>query len=384
MKKRWAMGLLCCLLLFQLAFPAKAAGSVYFVAAEESVLPVTDATMPFWANGYLYVPASVFTNLGISVINNTAKKMTVLEKDRRAMLFDWAKGTAQDSSGSLFTPGVIQSGGLVFVPASTVANFFGLQYSVTDVTNGYLVWLRSPDFGMSAKDFANAATYNMEERYNAYNRDATSSTTPNIPVTPSAPTRGARIHLCLEADQRTSGLLDALDRANGWATFYCTPDFLESNGELLRRMAASGHAVGILAESGEDTAEQLRRGNEALYRATLGKTRLAYVPDAEETELQALEEVGWRCLTPSIDRADYKLESSSNASTLMKRVSGPAGGCVCLAGDHCLCRGPAGICDLRSGSGPLLPGDERKSADRRLKWRKIYKTFNTLTKFRVI
>lgn len=146
MKKRWAMGLLCCLLLFQLAFPAKAAGSVYFVAAEESVLPVTDATMPFWANGYLYVPASVFTNLGISVINNTAKKMTVLEKDRRAMLFDWAKGTAQDSSGSLFTPGVIQSGGLVFVPASTVANFFGLQYSVTDVTNGYLVWLRSPDF----------------------------------------------------------------------------------------------------------------------------------------------------------------------------------------------------------------------------------------------
>ena len=94
MKKRWAMGLLCCLLLFQLAFPAKAAGSVYFVAAEESVLPVTDATMPFWANGYLYVPASVFTNLGISVINNTAKKMTVLEKDRRAKLFDWRRTAA--------------------------------------------------------------------------------------------------------------------------------------------------------------------------------------------------------------------------------------------------------------------------------------------------
>ena len=80
MKKRWAMGLLCCLLLVQLAFPAKAAGSVYFVAAEESVLPVTDATMPFWANGYLYVPASAFANLGISVINNTAKGMTVLEQ----------------------------------------------------------------------------------------------------------------------------------------------------------------------------------------------------------------------------------------------------------------------------------------------------------------
>ena len=76
---------------------------------------------------------------------------------------------------------------------------------------------------------------------------------------------------------------------------------------------------------GLSTAEQLRRGNEALYRATLGKTRLAYVPDAEEAELQALEEVGWRCLTPSMDWADYKLESSSNASTLMKRVSARRG-----------------------------------------------------------
>ena len=175
------------------------------------------------------------------------------------------------------------------------SNFFGLQYSVTDVTNGYLVWLRSPDFGMSAKDFANAATYNMEERYNAYNRDATSSTTPNVPVTPSAPTRGARIHLCLEADQRTSGLLDALDRANGWATFYCTPDFLESNGELLRRMAASGHAVGILAEEPARTRRSSCGG--AMKPCTGPLWERPGWPTCRmrrRRTLQALEEVGWR------------------------------------------------------------------------------------------
>ena len=70
------------------------------------------------------------------------------------------------------------------------------------------------------------------------------------------------------------------------------------------------------------------------------------MPDAEKTELQALEEVGWRCLTPSMDRSDYKLESSSNASALMKRVSAR--------------RGDVSV------------------------WLGIYKTFNTLTKFRVI
>ena len=71
--------------------------------------------------------------------------------------------------------------------------------------------------------------------------------------------------------------------------------------------------------------ELLKRAEDALYRATLGKTRLAYVPDADEAELQALGEDGWRCLTPSLDRAHYKLESSSNASALMKRVSARRG-----------------------------------------------------------
>lgn len=110
MKKRWAAGVLCILLLFQLSAPVRAARSVYFVAAEESVLPLTDTAMPFWSNGYLYVAASVFTSLGVSVINNTAKSMTVLEKDRRALLFDWKRGIAQDSSGTIYTPGTIRSG----------------------------------------------------------------------------------------------------------------------------------------------------------------------------------------------------------------------------------------------------------------------------------
>ena len=124
------------------------------------------------------------------------------------------------------------------------------------------------------------------------------------------------------ADLRTAGRLGPCQRLGHLLLHAGLPG-------VQRRAAAADDCLrscgGILAESGEDTAEQLRRGNEALYRATLGKTRLAYVPDAEEAELQALEEVGWRCLTPSMDRADYKLESSSNASALMKRVSARRG-----------------------------------------------------------
>ena len=107
----------------------------------------------------------------------------------------------------------------------------------------------------------------------------------------------------------------------------CIRALAEDRG-LALRPAAQTDAAGAVIDGKHyltGTAEQLRRGKEALYRATLGKTRLAYVPDAEETELQALEEVGWRCLTPSMDRADYNLESSSNASAMMKRVSARRG-----------------------------------------------------------
>lgn len=327
MKKRWAALTLCVLLALSLALPANAAEDVYFVAAEESVLPLTDAAMPFWSGGNLYVAATAFSGLGASVINNTTKKMTVLEMNRRALLFDWEKGTVQDGGGNFYSPGAILSGGVVFVPASMAAGFLGLQYSVMEVANGHLVWLRSPDFGMTARDFANAATYSMEERYAAYLKDSRTGTSASAPSSPSASTAGARIHLCLEADARTGSLLDALDRAEGWATFYCTPDYLEKNGSLLRRMTASGHGVGILLDgSGEEPLEsQLKRGSDALYRATLGRTRLVCLTNGEAAMEEALTQAGFACLSPTLDRTDYKLESSSNAASLLNRVAARRG-----------------------------------------------------------
>ena len=331
MKKRWAAGILCILLLFQLSSPVQAAGKVYFVAAEEGVLPLSDASMPFWHGGYLYVAASVFTNLGVSVINNTAKGLMVLEKERRALLFDRNKGTVHDSSGTSYAPGAVQSGGTVFVPASMVAGFFGLQYSVTDVPNGTLVWLRSPDFGMSIRSFANAATYSMEERYSAYIKDSQPSGSGSdseapAPETPAVSTAGARIHLCLEGDSRTGGLLDVLDRAGSWATFYCTPEFMEENGALLRRMTASGHTVGILLDGAAGSPEELlKRAEDALYRATLGKTRLICLRNADERTTQTLKQAGYCPLSPDLDRSSYKLESASNAASLLKRITNRRG-----------------------------------------------------------
>ena len=75
---------------------------------------------------------------------------------------------------------------------------------------------------------------------------------------------GQRIYLGMEASDaaQTRSLLDTLDRYGGQAAFYCTAEFLETEGDLLRRMAATGQAIGLLADADGDRSvtEQLEAG----------------------------------------------------------------------------------------------------------------------------
>ena len=77
MRRKLLAALACAALLIQLSVPAGAAGTVYFTAVNMNVLELSDATMPFWSDGYLYVPGSVFSgyskDLGVSYSYNAAK-----------------------------------------------------------------------------------------------------------------------------------------------------------------------------------------------------------------------------------------------------------------------------------------------------------------------
>lgn len=336
MKKRAAALALCALLVFQLAVPPAEAAEedVYFIAVQEYVLPLSDGTMPFWYGGYLYIPSTIFTGvvrdaLDISQTYNSAQKRVVLytglRSGGRSILFDLGKNYAYDKDGNSLYPGAILRNGVPYVPASVVAKFFNLQYSITEVNHGHLVWLRWPGFGLSDKDFANAASFSMAECYNVYVKSKESQGPADGSETGSGVEIEDRsIYLCLEAGDTTAALLDVLDRYDAQAAFFCTVDFLRERGDLLRRMAATGQSVGILADAADPSrtvAEQLEEGNRALALATCGKTRLAMVQNGDDQVLQAARDAGYCCVTPDIDRTGYDLRSSSNASGLLKRVS---------------------------------------------------------------
>lgn len=338
MKKRLLAALACIVLAVQLAAPATAAGTVYFTAVNMSVLELSDATMPFWSDGYLYVPGSVFSTyskeLGVSYSYNAAKEKVVLYVNGdtvRSLLFDLNKDYAQDQAGNLYFQRPLVRGGVIFLPVALVAQCFGLAYTTIPVERGYLVWIRTQAVELSERLFADAATYPMETRYNQYLKSQEASQPDGTTESGGTQTvSGRQVYLGIRASDAdtVSDLLDTLDQYDSQAAFYCTVEFLEREGELLRRMTATGQAIGILADAAADertVAEQLAAGNAALEEATCGKTRLARLENVSDQTAADVEAMGYCCLWPDLDRSDQPLADSGDAGTLLRRVNDRSG-----------------------------------------------------------
>ena len=339
--RRRAAALLCALVLVcqAVVWPAKAADEICFIAVNSEVLPLSDATMPFWVNGYLYIPASIFTGtvrkeLGINYIR-TSQNLPILSSSGRALLFDLEKGTVSDDEGISYSPAAIQRGGEVFVPVTLVALFFGISYYQQKVPRGRLVQIYNDKAGLTGKSFADAAIYPMEVRYSEYLRSKeTDEQTPEE----TEETEGKNVYLCMLASDggTVEALLDELDRKGDKAAFFCTEEFLTQEGGLLRRMMATGQAVGLAVDASDperSVTEQLLAANELLYQATCTKSRLAVLENEKSQARQQAEEAGFCCLEADLDRSSYELKSSSGADSLLRRVTARRGSVTVWLGD---------------------------------------------------
>ena len=456
--KRRIAALLCAFLLFGLTSRAVSHDELYFVAVENMVLPLTDDTMPFWHDGYLYISSDVFTGIVRDTLGISRAKIwdgVLLYRGEDSLLFQRNHPYAQDTEQNTYTPGLVIHGDNVYVPAAVVARYFNLLYSTVDVERGKLVWLRGASFRMGDKAFAKAATFQLNTAYQDYLKslepeelpeaeaapleiletseefspqpepetmtqekpesasaepetvreastpvpatpplsaqsaapvetpappsaqsvtptpkpvapvekpvtpaqtvtptpkpaapqavtptpsaqtvtpsgtDAQAVTPDNTPAPPSEPepapqTRdGQRIYLCLRGDSATPTLLDALDRHDLRATVFCDETFLSEQGDLLRRMTATGYRVGlyISAVTPASALAQLETCNLLLQRTTMEKTRLAFIDGGGEETLRAVRDAGFLCLRPDVNRADAPLRTSRQAADLLKLVS---------------------------------------------------------------
>lgn len=385
MFKRMLAGLCCLLLVFQLAAPVRAeAGYICFVAAGESILPLSDSTMPFWHNGYLYIASSIFTGVGrealnIGRISNSGQ--VILYSSGRSLWFEKEKGYAHDTDGNTYYPGGVQRNGEMYVPASVVAQFFGLQYSVTDVkisaagsqVRGDLAWIRQSGSVLTEQMFVNAASFTIASRYMDYlkeQEDETTDLTPEVPT--GVEVEGKRFYLCLAGGENTEALLDALELYRAQAAFFCTPEFMAEQGDLLRRMAATGQAIGILAGRCGSGAN---RGGAAgswkpgvasghLWQNPIGlrsKWRRPRPGDSSGSWLSLLRG-GLQPERPGAEQ--YECPRAAAAPVLAPRR------CDALAGRPYQRRWPAGVFSCGRGCGRAVPCMDGDSLS-------IYRKFNT-------
>ena len=349
--KRWAALVLSGLLLVQPGLPlVSAAGDVFFVGAEENILPMEAATMPFRQNNAIYIPGDIFTevtrtSLKIGSSSASDGSWIALYWGKKALLFKNDVSYAEDQSGRRYYPGAVERNGHLFVPADLVAEFFGLRYSELTVNHGTLVWLRTKGFILEEDLFLNAAYNVMEQRYADYlktqrKEDADSSLEQETPA--EDPIRGKPLYLCAQADSNTPILLDLLERYDSFMTFFCTPEFIAEQADLLRRIAGSGHAIGILVREGEDlppVEEQLQQANEALDRATWEKTRLVRVEGVSPDTIQRLLTEGWY---PEVSTLEpQRMLTGTQASTLFRQATAGRETTVLWLGEEILSGGLA-------------------------------------------
>jgi len=344
--KRKAAALLLTLLVLMPLIPASVSAdeTIYYTAVNETVLELSDASMPFWSGGYLYVPSSIFSGkeLGVYYSRNAAKRTVVLYNRNSSLIFNMDTKTLTDGSGNEYYPGPIEKNGVSFIPISIVAQFFGLTYTSTKITittasktvHGFLIRVKSGGAVLSDSAFTDAAATQLISRYELYSSQKETATTPTdespvtpddtTPVTEEPDTGREKLYLCFAVrdTDAVKSLLDGLDKAGMQATFYFPLEKLKSSGDLLRRMAATGQGIGFLTAVDPDGQwlEDLKEANSVLAQATGEKTRLILPVSASSSQLQAAKDAGWCALRANLNRSAKGLTTASAAAALLKKA----------------------------------------------------------------
>lgn len=296
---------------------------VYFTAANEQLLELNSATMPFWSGDTLYVASSVFdgTDLGVSYVRNNKMGLAVLYTSRTDLRFSLTDQTVTDKQGTRYTGQAIERGGVVFFPLNLVCTFFGLTWSYNSTNTAPLIRIRSSSAILDDRTFIDAAGDSMASRYAAYEKWVEANTVvaepePTAPEEPVHAAEGQRVYLIIESRSAEDTLAAAKLLGDSQATFLLPLEQLE-NGDLVRALIVSGHQLALLPQS--DTAAELEQeiaqARETLWRAACCWLQLVWCPDSSMT--QVLEDAGCRAVTAMLDRSESGLGSAARAASLL-------------------------------------------------------------------
>ena len=310
------------LILVILSEPARA---LTLTAVNDTLLPLSDSTMPTRLGGELYVPYSVFSSLGVST--SSEDNVLNLSYGGETLSFSTAEGYVYDQNLNSYSPPAYDMNGTVYVPVKLCCGKFGLSYSTLSVYGETV--LRITD-GSASSDSAFASNQGsaIESAINAYNGVTPSEPTnpvepPTQPVEPPIPEveeqptqKPSRVYLTFygaPTTDTTPAVLDALQSAGRLATFFLPTDTSTWPDDVIRRMAAEGHTIALLLDatdqtSAEDMLSALSAANDRLNFLTGLSTRIVSNESGcgklTQAQRDALTGAGYRLWDATFDCAD--------------------------------------------------------------------------------
>lgn len=334
MKKAWRRalgGLLCAGLLFgTVPAPARA---LTLTAVNDSLLPLSDSTMPARLGGELYVPYGVFSQLGVS--SSASDGVLNMSANGETLSFSPDEGYVYDQNLNSYATPAYSMNGTTYVPVKLCCGKFGLSYSTLSVAGETV--LRVTDGSASSDSaFASSKAASIENSINSYKgisssdgssqngggtTGGTSTQTPAetpIPKVEEKPTRKpSRVYLTFYGapDKNAPDILDALKQDGRTAAFFLPADTAEWTDDTVRRIVAEGHTAALLLEadekaSGEALTERLTLANERLRLLTGVQTRIVSVSTGcaklSEAQRNALIDAGYRLWDANMDAGDEK------------------------------------------------------------------------------
>ncbi|MBD5085357.1 MAG: hypothetical protein HDT33_09985 [Clostridiales bacterium] len=324
--KRWKKGLLAAVLLAALALgmasPAFGSGTdteVNLMAVNETVLlELTTENMPRTVGGVLYVPYTMLSNLstgidlGISSLYSATRRMVVVtNRGRKGIVFDLQTNTAQDLDGNPVSARAMVRNNTVFVPIDWLCQYFGtISCSRTPTPYGTLIRVTSANVILSDQSFVDAADSLLASSLSHYLESVGNA---NVQLPPSGgaqtsePPSGAELYMAFRCGDEGEECARLVEGRELRSLFLFTPEQLEEQDDLVRRLVGAGHTVGLLL-TGENTEDCLTQGSEgAALLAAIARYPALVVsaPNLDEPGREELAEAGYALWDADVFEEDY-------------------------------------------------------------------------------
>ena len=307
MKKRiLAVFITLCLSVALMPAVTNAAITPYFVAVNDTLLPFSEDTMPFISGGNLFMPDNVFEHIDdIWAIGSASLEYIRLYKGKTYVDFYTDSRLTLDHDGNtLRWPPARIIGEKFYLPMRQVCDYFGLTPQVIEVARDiiadqqmYVVRIVSTS-QINGETFVGLNKNAIRAAYNQYYGPVTPPVSPPTEVPPAPPEepppsyQDVTIHLSFYDISAGSvrEILDLLDiqmEQGFYSCFFVSGNDIAEDPGLVRRIAGSGHMIGIWLETG--SYSEYAETSALLFEAAKVKT---VIISAREASPSAAEMAG--------------------------------------------------------------------------------------------